>query len=99
MSKMHYFSANFSKIARRWGLHPQRSLTSDFGDLKLRGLTKLWFFKLIMTKLTLKNQFWRHFSDAIVITLPKIVTKITSQDFPFCPSTPIKVWLRQWFFS
>jgi len=44
MSKMHYFSDKFSKIAKRWVLSaPQRPLIFDFGDLKLRDLVKLWF--------------------------------------------------------
>jgi len=34
---------------------PQRHFTFDFGDLKLRDLAKLWFFKLIMTK----SNFWK----------------------------------------
>jgi len=37
-------------------------LILDFGDLKLRDLVKLWFFKLIMANSKLKNQVWRHFS-------------------------------------
>jgi len=31
-------------------LRPQRILTFDFGDLKLRDLLKLWFFKVVMRK-------------------------------------------------
>jgi len=52
MSKMHYFSNKFSKIAKRWetekrwGLFPQRPLTFNIGD----DLAKLEVFKLIMTK-------------------------------------------------
>jgi len=42
---MHYFSNKFSKIAKRCA-----PSSFDFGDLKLRDLDKLWFFKLIMTK-------------------------------------------------
>jgi len=38
---MHYFSYKRSKIVL---------FAFDFGDLKLRDLAKLWFFKLIMTK-------------------------------------------------
>jgi len=33
----------------------QRLLIFNFGYLKLRDLAKLWFFKLIMTKLSLKK--------------------------------------------
>jgi len=33
----------------------QKSLTFDFGDLKLRDLAKLWFFKLILTKSNFKK--------------------------------------------
>jgi len=39
MSKTHYFSNKFSKIAKRWG----RSLIFDFGDLKLPGVAKFCF--------------------------------------------------------
>jgi len=38
-------------------------------------------FKLIMTKWYFKNQLWRHFSDVIVITSSKNVTKLKSQGF------------------
>jgi len=43
MPKMHYFSIKFSKIAK--------PLNLSFWWPELRDLTKLWFFKLIMTKL------------------------------------------------
>jgi len=46
MSKKHRFSANFQKS--------KSPLIFDIGDLKLRDLAKLWFFKLIMTKSNLK---------------------------------------------
>jgi len=36
-------------------LFPQRPLIFNFGELKLRNLTKSWFFKLIMTKSNLKK--------------------------------------------
>jgi len=41
MFKMHRFSNKFSKIAKRLGISPQRSLTFNIGDLKLRDLIKL----------------------------------------------------------
>jgi len=54
---MHYFCNKFAKIAKHWGsLHPGLPFIFDFGELKLRDLAKIWFFKLIMTKLNLKNQ-------------------------------------------
>jgi len=41
MSKMHYFSHKFSKIAKRCGLSaPQRSLTFNISDLKFRDFAK-----------------------------------------------------------
>jgi len=46
MSKMHYFSYKRSKIV---------PLTLIFGDLKLRDLAKLCYFKLIKTKSIFKN--------------------------------------------
>jgi len=48
---MHYFSNKFSKIAKRCSSPPP----ALFGELKLRNLGKLWFFKLIMTKLNFKK--------------------------------------------
>jgi len=45
---MYYFS-NFHR------LRPQCPLTFDIGDLKLRDLAKLWFFKLTMTKSNFKK--------------------------------------------
>jgi len=48
MSKMHYFSNEFSKIVKRWGLF-------DIGHMKCN-MTNLWFFKIIMTKSNIKNQ-------------------------------------------
>jgi len=41
----------------------QHHLMFDFGDLKLRNLAKLWFFKLIMTKVNLKISY-----DVISVT-------------------------------
>jgi len=59
MSQMHYFKNKFLKIAKRWGL--PAPLTFDFSDLKLRDLSKLRFFKLIMSKSNFKNkQLWSH---------------------------------------
>jgi len=41
MSKMHYFSNKFSKIAKRWGLSaPPALLNLHIGDLKFRDLAK-----------------------------------------------------------
>jgi len=81
---MHYFSNKFFKSPSAGGLSPQRPFTFDFGGLKLRDLNKLWSFKLIMTKSNFKISY-----DVIVITSPKIVTKLTSQDFSI--SLPIKI--------
>jgi len=48
---MRYFSKKVSKIAKRCELSAHSAaLTFDFGDLKLRDLPKLYFFKLIMMK-------------------------------------------------
>jgi len=53
--KMHYFSNKFSKIAKH--------LIFNLGDLKLRGLAKLWIFKLIMTKLNFKKTVMTSFQS------------------------------------
>jgi len=56
MSKVHYLVTNFQKSPSAGARRSQRSLTLDFGDLKLCDLAKLCFFKLILTKLNFKNQ-------------------------------------------
>jgi len=42
-------------------LRPQRPLMFDFGDLKLRDLAKLWFFKLNMSKLNFRKSLMTSF--------------------------------------
>jgi len=54
MSKMHYFSNKFSKIAKTGAFPPQHHFTFNIGALKFRGLAKWWFLKLIMTKSNFK---------------------------------------------
>jgi len=49
MSKLRYSNNKFSKIAKRWWFSaPSATFTSDLGDLKLRDLLKLCFFKVLM---------------------------------------------------
>jgi len=50
MAKMHYFTVvtNFQKLPSL--------ITFDFGDLELCDLAKLCFFKLTMTKSSVKKQ-------------------------------------------
>jgi len=68
---MHYFSYKHPKI-----------FAFDFGDLKLRDLAKLWFFKLIMTKSNFKKVTYTViFSVVIVIRKSKNFTKLSSQFF------------------
>jgi len=76
MYKMHYFCNNFQKSPTMGALRPQRCLTFNNVDLKFRDLAKLWFFKLIMTKLNFKKLVMTSFSDVITITSSKNVTKI-----------------------
>jgi len=59
MPKMHYsiLVTNFQK--------------SPIGDMKLGDLTKLWFFKLIVTKSNLKKSGMTSFCDVIVIMSAK----------------------------
>jgi len=59
--KMHYFSNKFSEIAKRWGFSAPAPLNFHFGELKLCNLAKLWFFKLIMTKLNFKKSIMTTF--------------------------------------
>jgi len=53
--KMYYFSNKFSKFFQRWAHHPSA------GDLKLRDLVKLCFFKRIMTKSNFKKSVMMSF--------------------------------------
>jgi len=77
MSKMHYFSNKFS--------------TFDIVALKLRDLSKLCFFKLIMIKSNFKKSVVTSFQWAIKITSPKSVSKIMPQFFfHFEPPYPPK---------
>jgi len=57
---MHYFSNKFSKIAKRCVRSP---LIFNFGEQKLRNLTKLCFFKLMMTIEIQKSNY-----DVILVT-------------------------------
>jgi len=52
---MHYFSNKFSQIAKRWGLSAPSAPIFGFGDLNLRDVAKLCFFKLIMMKSNFKK--------------------------------------------
>jgi len=91
MSKMHGFSNKFSNTAKRWGMgafRSQRPFTFNIGDMKFRDLAKLWIFKLIMKKSNFKKS--GHFSDVIIITSPKNVTKM-SQKFSILGLPPIKI--------
>jgi len=74
---MHCFSNKFSKSPSAGGSPPPRPLIFNIGDLKLGDLTKLWFFKLIVTKSNLKKVSY----DVIFVTSsslrqPNDVTKI-----------------------
>jgi len=77
-------------------LLPQRPLIFNFGELKLRNLAKLWFFKLIRTKLNLKKSIMTSFSDIIAITSPKKHHQNNvTQFFYFAPAPNQIFWLRQ----
>jgi len=52
---------NFQKSPSAGALRPQRPLIFNFGELKLRNLTKLWFFKPIMTKSNFKKSIMTSF--------------------------------------
>jgi len=84
---MHYNYNKFSKIAKRW---PQRRLSSilltwsrvicpncSFSD---------WLWR------NRKNLLWRHFTDVIVIALPKNVTKTKVTRFSHSGPFPIKIF-------
>jgi len=86
---MHCFWNKFSKVAKRWGPHPQHHLTFDIGDLKLRDLAKQWFFKLIVV-IELKKPCYY----VISMTILKNVTRRASQIFQFglpASSPPMKL--------
>jgi len=55
-------------------LRPQRPLTFNVGDLKLRDLAKLWIFKLIM----MKSNFKKISYDVIFVTSSSLFHRKTS---------------------
>jgi len=61
---MQYFRNKFSKLAKRWDPLLPAPLIFDFGDVKLRDMAKLLFFKLIMTK----SNFQKIRYDVISVT-------------------------------
>jgi len=63
MSKTHCFSNKFQKspIKRWWLLRPQRPITFNIGDLKLRDLAKLCFSNDYDEIELQKNQFMTSF--------------------------------------
>jgi len=71
-------------------LRPQRPLSFDFGDLKLRDLAKLWFFKLIITKSNFKKSLMTSFKGSYRYYFTEKRHQITSQFFPFW-ALPIKI--------
>jgi len=96
MFKMHYFSNIFSKISKRWGLSsPQRPLISNIGDLKLRDLAKLWFFKLIMMKSSFKRSVMTSFQwrRRYYVTEKRHHSNLT-KFFHFVPSPQSKLLSR-----
>jgi len=100
MSKMHYFSTEFFKIAKRESrqtlksleaFRPQLSLTFDFGDLKLHDLAKLCFFKLTMTKSNFKKSVMMSFQWRYYHYVLEKRHQTTHKIFHFCPPpSPIK---------
>jgi len=78
---MHYFSNKFSKIVK----------PLNFGDLKLRDLAKLCFFKLIITKLNLKKI--RYNDILVTFYVAENVANITPQGFSTL-DLPIKISYR-----
>jgi len=86
MTKMHYFSYKFSKIAKRW----EHSIPAPH----YLSILVIWSC-VIWPNCGVSNWLWRnqtfeHLSDIITIMSPKSITKITSQNFPFWP-LPIKI--------
>jgi len=66
MSKIRYLITNFQKSSSALRLCAHSvPLTYDFGDLKLRDLPKLWYFKRIMPKLNFQKSTF----DVISVTL------------------------------
>jgi len=80
MSKMHYFSNKFSKIAKRWGLSVLSApLSFDIGGLSLCDLAKLCFFKLIMAKSDIRKISY----DVVSVTSSQLITEKRYKNFPF----------------
>jgi len=70
-------------------------LQTDYDKIELQKISydvtsKLWFYKLIMTKSNFKKSIMTSFCDIIAITSPKNVTKITSQNFSILPPSQSK---------
>jgi len=63
----------------------------NFGDLKLRDLVKLCFFKLIMTKPNFKKSAMTWFQRCHRIKSLKYVTKVTSPNFSTLSPISIKI--------
>jgi len=81
---------NFHKSPSAGALCFQRHLIFDYGDLKLRDWPNYAFSNWLWQNQTLKNWLWRHFSDVIVITSQKKVTKLASHNFSILSSLQSK---------
>jgi len=80
---------NFQKLPSAEGYPPSEPLNLQFWWAKV-----IWpncgFSSWLWRNRSSKNQLWRHFSDVIVITSPKKVTKITLQNFSILLSPPLQ---------
>jgi len=78
----YYFDNKFLKIAKRWGLSAPSPFNLRFWWLEVAWFAQIVVFQTDYDEIKLQqNQLRYHFSDVIVITSPKNVTKLTSQDF------------------
>jgi len=57
MSKMHYFSNKFSKIANRWGFPTPSATNLQYWWHEVSWFGQIMFFKLIMTKSNFKKSY------------------------------------------
>jgi len=92
MPKMHYFSNNFSKIAKRWGLTAPVSLNPQYWWPEVRWFDQIVVFQADGVKIELPKISY----DVIFVTSsplhqPNDVTKITSQKFSILAPSSIKI--------
>jgi len=97
MSKMHYISNKFSKIAKHWGFPSPAPLNLQYWWLKVQWFGQIVVFEADYDEIKLQNIFmtsfqWRHHRYVTKKRHQNNVTKI----LPIRASPNQNFWLRQW---